>query len=93
MVYGFQAFEGVKEGDFISTAVKKQEISVDTKKEKAFSNIGLRSFVTVMIILSVILIISGALSYFVPQGSFQKDTDNNIIVGTYEKGEVEGIAI
>jgi uncharacterized ion transporter superfamily protein YfcC len=48
--------------------------------------------VTVVALLVAVLIFCGSLSYFVPQGAFQRDADNNIIPGTYREGEVEGIA-
>ena len=63
-----------------------------SKKEKSFSNISTRSFVTVVIILSAIILISGALSYIIPGGSFLRDENGAIITGTYEVGEVSGIA-
>ncbi|MBQ4071176.1 MAG: YfcC family protein [Clostridia bacterium] len=68
------------------------------RKEKAFTNIGLKSCVSVVIILLVVLAISGALSYFIPQGSFETavDADGNdkIIPGTYHSdGVIDGIAI
>ena len=66
---------------------------MDKAKEKSFSNIGLRSFLTVVILLTVVIIISGALSYFIPQGHFLKDESGAIIPGTYVEGEVQGIAI
>ena len=66
---------------------------VKTVKEKSFSNIGVRSFIIVVALLAVIILFSGALSYFIPQGSFQYDADGNIIPDSYVKGEVEGIAI
>ena len=47
---------------------------------------------TVVVLLVAVLIFCGSLSYFVPQGAFQRDADNNIIPGTYREGEVEGIA-
>lgn len=47
---------------------------------------------TVVALLVAVLIFCGSLSYFVPQGAFQRDADNNIIPGTYLEGEVEGIA-
>ena len=47
---------------------------------------------TVVALLVAVLIFCGSLSYFVPQGAFQRDADNNIIPGTYREGEVEGIA-
>jgi uncharacterized ion transporter superfamily protein YfcC len=66
---------------------------VKTVKEKSFSNIGVRSFVIIVILLSVIILFSGALSYFIPQGSFQYDENGNIIPDSYVKGEIKGIAI
>ena len=63
------------------------------KQEQACSNISVRSFVVVAVLLLAILIFCGSLSYFIPQGSFATDANNNIIPGTYEKGQVEGIAV
>lgn len=62
-------------------------------KEQAYSNISVRSFVTVMVLLLVVLLLSGSLSYFVPQGSFQRAADGNIIPGSYQASDVEGIAL
>ena len=44
-------------------------------------------------LLVVILLLCGSLSYCIPQGAFQRDTAGNIIPGTYQAGEVEGIAL
>ena len=63
------------------------------KKQKAFSNISLKSFLLVVGILSGILIISGILSYIIPQGSFERTETGMIIPGTYQEGVVDGIAI
>ncbi len=64
-----------------------------TNKEKAFSTIGIRSFITVVVVLTLALIVCGTLSYFIPQGSFDRDeVTGEIIVGTYTKGETKGIA-
>ena len=62
-------------------------------KEKAYSNISARSFLVVVAILLVFLLFCGSLSYFIPQGAFERDADGNIIPGTYEKGPLKGIAI
>ena len=64
-----------------------------TVKEKSFSSIGVRSFIIVVCLLTAIIILSGALSYFIPQGSFQYNEDGSIIEGSYVKGEIEGIAV
>ena len=68
-------------------------MTTKAKKEKAFSNISVRSFVTVVAVLSAILLLCGALSYFIPQGSFERDANGTIITGTYTRGEVSGIAV
>lgn len=66
-------------------------------KSKALANIGLRSFLTVVILLTAVLFLSGALSYFIPQGQFMEveneEGNMEIVPGTYVKGEVKGIAI
>jgi len=49
--------------------------------------------VVVAVILLAILFFCGSLSYFIPQGAFETDANNNIIPGTYQKGQVEGIAL
>lgn len=61
--------------------------------EKAFSTINTKSFITVLILLISILAFSGALSYFVPQGSFDRTEDGAIIPGTFTLGSISGIAI
>lgn len=65
---------------------------MDKKKEKAFSTIGLKSFLSVVIILSVMIAICGILSLIIPQGEFLRTESGEIIAGTYQKGAVEGIA-
>ena len=56
------------------------------------ASIGLRSFITVVAILLSLLILGGALSYVIPQGSFSLDENGVIIADTFVKGEVQGIA-
>ncbi len=62
-------------------------------KEKAFSNISLRSFMTVVLVLSVILAVSAGLSYVVPQGRFSRDEAGVILTDTYVQGAVDGIPV
>ena len=64
-----------------------------TRKEKAFASIGLRSFLTVIVILSVLLALAGSLSYFLPQGSYEKDAEGVIVEGSYAAGETVGIPV
>lgn len=61
-------------------------------KEKAFSSINTKSFLVVVIILTILIAISGLLSLFIPQGAFLRNDSGEIVAGTYVKGEVEGIA-
>ena len=63
-----------------------------TAKEQSFARINLRSFVFVTILLAAILILSGILSYFVPQGQFDRLEDGSIVEDSYIQGEVDGIA-
>lgn len=63
-----------------------------TKKEKAFSSIGVKSFLTVVIVLVIALTICGIISNFIPQGAFDRDGDGKIVVGSYKEGEIKGIA-
>lgn len=63
------------------------------KKQRSFVNIEAGVFITVMVILAAVLAVSGALSYFIPQGSFLRDESGMIIAGTYQSGQISGIAI
>ena len=62
------------------------------QQEKMAAAINLRSFVTVAVILVVMLLFCGSLSYFIPQGSFLRDASGNILPDTYVAGEIKGIA-
>ena len=74
-------------GIFIATKFERNQ-----EKEKAFSTINVRAFITVVAILVAILLLAGSLSYFVPRGSFQRDAAGEIIMGTYHQEGVDGIA-
>lgn len=63
------------------------------EKEKALSSISRGSFITVVCILLSVLLLSGALSYFIPAGSFERDESGAIIPDTYQSEGVKGIAI
>ena len=60
-------------------------------KEQAFSTINTKAFLTVMAILVALLLLSGTLSYFVPQGTFERDEAGVILIDTYVQSEVSGI--
>ena len=70
----------------------KQQNKATQPKEKAFSSIGLRSFITVVLILTVVLIVAGSLSYLIPQGSFLRDENGVIITESFHQGKIKGIA-
>lgn len=40
----------------------------------------------------MILLLCASLSYFIPQGTFERDSDNNIILGTYQQTGIKGIS-
>ncbi len=69
--------------------------SKEKKVSQTDSNgtIGLKSFITVSAILLSLLVLSGILSYLIPQGSFERDAEGMIIADTYIAGDVEGIAV
>lgn len=69
-----------------------KERKIEEQPEKAYSNISVRSFLTVAVLLLAVLFFCGSLSYFIPQGAFEKDIDGNIIPNTYQMGTVSGIA-
>lgn len=61
-------------------------------QEKSFSSINTKSFVMVVVLLAAIILFSGLISYFIPQGSFERDENGAIITGTYVRGETNGIS-
>ncbi|MBO5789920.1 MAG: YfcC family protein [Clostridia bacterium] len=65
----------------------------NTEQSKSFSGIETRSFAVVVLILCAVLAFCGLLSYLIPQGEYARDEQGVIIEGTFEKGEVKGIAI
>ena len=66
----------------------KEKIS----KKESFAQINTKSFLIVFILLLAIIIISGFLSYVIPQGSYQRDDFGMIIDGTFVLGEIKGIS-
>ena len=63
----------------------------NTKKEKAFASISVKSFIVVVAILAFMLVVCGVLSLIVPQGEFARNANGEIIAGTYVQGEAHGI--
>ena len=66
----------------------------ENKKQEAFSQINKKSFFVVVTILLSIIILSGVLTYIIPQGSYQRDEVTGMIInGTFEQGKTQGIAV
>lgn len=57
------------------------------------SGVGLKSFITVIALLSALLVLSGVLSYIIPQGSFARDENGVIIADSFEQDGVHGLAV
>ena len=69
----------------ITTSEKK-------KKQQAFATINRKAFFSVVALLVSILLLSGFLSYIVPQGVYERDATGAIILNTYTQGEISGIS-
>ncbi len=65
---------------------------INNTKEKSFSSINFKSFISVIIVLTCIIAMSGILTLIISQGSFSRDANGQIIAGTFTKGEIQGIA-
>lgn len=63
----------------------------EKSKEKAFSQINLKSFISVVIILITLIALCGILTLFIPQGAFDRTDTGQIIAGTYSQGDIDGI--
>ena len=61
-------------------------------QEKAFSSINLKSFISVVVILTLMIGLCGVLSLIIPQGAFLRNENGEIIAGTFTQGSVKGIA-
>ena len=64
-----------------------------TETNQAFSNISLKSFITVVLVLVAILALSATLTYFIPQGTFTRNDEGVILTDTYVQGDVAGIPL
>ena len=81
------------EGQEPSPEGQGEEPAPKKQKEKAFANINTKAFITVLVMLVVILTASALLSLFIPQGSYLRDSDGNIVdINSFTYGEVKGIA-
>lgn len=71
----------------------EKEGTSKSEKEKAFSQISVKSFLLVVALLTSLLVLSGLLSYIIPQGAYERTPDGGIIDGTFLLKEVKGIAV
>lgn len=62
-------------------------------KEKALININKRSFFSVLIILFSLMLIAFILTYLIPQGSYDRSIDGEIIAGTYQTLPKDSLSI
>ena len=60
-------------------------------KEKSSTNINLKSFLTVTLILCFLIAVAGILSNVIPQGKYDYSTTGEIIAGSYVELGVQGI--
>ena len=60
-------------------------------KEKSSTNINLKSFLTVTLILCFLIAVAGILSNVIPQGKYDYSATGEIIAGSYVKLGVQGI--
>lgn len=67
------------------------EEAKEQAKEKSFAHINTKAFVTVLIMLLAIILISALLPLFIPQGSYLR-VDGKIDINSFTYGEVNGIA-
>ena len=70
------------------TKIKSSE---KKQKEQAFSTINLKAFLSVVALLVAILLLSGFLSYIVPQGAYVRDASGTIELESFTQGEISGI--
>ncbi|MBQ2662201.1 MAG: YfcC family protein [Clostridia bacterium] len=60
-----------------------------TSKVKTPISISAKSFILVMVVLLVIMIASGISTYFLPQGSYQFDTQGQLLPDTYTQADIK----
>lgn len=76
-------FESEKQS--VHSTVKAEE------KEKSFAHINTKAFITVLIMLLIIILISALLPLFIPQGSYLR-VDGQIDINSFTYGEIKGIS-
>ena len=64
---------------------------VNKNENKAFSSISIKSFISVVIILVLIIALSGILTLFIPQGAFARNESGEIIAGTFVQSDIKGV--
>ena len=76
----------------METNEQKNE-TVKPQKEKAVSNIEAKSFIVIVVLLTLMIILSGVLSYIIPQGVYARTEMGYIVPDSFVLGEVEGIEV
>ena len=71
----------------------QEETMHKRKNEKAVSQIETKSFLVIVVLLSLMIILSGILSYIIPQGEYLRTVNGAIIPNTFILGEIKGIEI
>ncbi len=69
------------------------EETVQNTQEKPISGVETKSFIVIVVLLSLIIALSGILSYIIPQGYYARTEQGYILPDSFILGEVEGIAI
>ena len=69
------------------------ENNVKNTNEKPLSGVETKSFIVIVVLLTLIIAISGILSYLIPQGYYARTEQGYIIPDSFTLGQVEGIAI
>ena len=65
---------------------------INKNKEKSFSSINFKSFLSVVAVLVIIIAMCGILTIFIPQGQYLRDGNGQIIPDSFIKGSPKGIA-
>ena len=75
----------------IDNTEQEAATGVKAAKEKSFAHINTRAFITVLIMLVAIIILSALLPLFIRQGSYLR-VDGKIDIDSFTYGEIKGIA-
>ena len=60
-------------------------------KEKSFASINKRSFISVVCVLAIMISLAAILTLIIPQGSFMRNENGEIIAGSFSQSSPQGI--